>query len=115
MANPMTPPEELLERIEKLRQRQKPRLQETTVTMVHGAGGKATHALVEAVFLEAFRNPILERLEDQATFELDGRKWAITTDAFTVAPLFFQAVISVALRCMERSTTWRRQGLAPFS
>ncbi|MFA0732004.1 MAG: hypothetical protein BKPUNTRY_001547 [Candidatus Fervidibacter sp.] len=48
MANPMTPPEELLERIEKLRQRQKPRLQETTVTMVHGAGGKATHALVEA-------------------------------------------------------------------
>lgn len=89
MANPMTPPEELLERIEKLRQRQKPRLQETTVTMVHGAGGKATHALIEALFLEAFRNPILERLEDQATFELDGRKWAITTDAFTVAPLFF--------------------------
>ena len=31
-----------------------------------GPGGKATHTLIEAVFLDAFRNPVLERLGDGA-------------------------------------------------
>lgn len=57
--------------------------------MAHGAGGKATHDLVAALFLEAFRNPLLEKLEDQATFELNGVRIAFTTDAFTVHPIFF--------------------------
>ncbi len=79
---------EVLQKIDKLKG--KPvRLRDKTITMAHGAGGKATHDLVVAVFLEAFRNPLLEKLEDQATFELNGTKWAITTDAFTVYPHFF--------------------------
>ncbi|MDW8028026.1 MAG: hydrogenase expression/formation protein HypE [Armatimonadota bacterium] len=78
----------VLRQIEKLKG--KPvRLREKTITMAHGAGGKATHNLIAAVFLEAFRNPILERLEDQASFEIDSKKLALTTDAFTVYPHFF--------------------------
>jgi hydrogenase expression/formation protein HypE len=80
--------EEVLERIERLRRR-KARLRDERITMAHGAGGKATHTLVEAVFLEAFRNPLLEPLEDQAVFAVDGRRLAFTTDAFVVSPLFF--------------------------
>src|SRR5262249_31997286 len=53
-----------------------------------GAGGKATESLVEAVFLEAFRNPHLESLEDQAVFSASG-SLAFTTDSFVVSPLFF--------------------------
>jgi hydrogenase expression/formation protein HypE len=44
---------------------------------------------VESVFVGAFRNPVLERLEDQATLEFAGRRIAVTTDAFVVQPLFF--------------------------
>jgi hydrogenase expression/formation protein HypE len=44
---------------------------------------------VEAVFLEAFRNPVLETLEDQAVFDVKGGTLAFTTDSYVVAPLFF--------------------------
>lgn len=48
------------------------------------------HDLVEGVFLEAFRNPILEKLEDQAVFEVSGAKrLAFTTDSYVVDPIFF--------------------------
>ncbi len=80
--------QDILQQIGRLK-RKPARLRETTITMAHGAGGKATHDLVASIFLEAFRNPLLEKLEDQATFELNGVKMAITTDAFTVYPHFF--------------------------
>lgn len=80
--------EQVLGRIDKARRR-KPRVTEERITMAHGAGGRATHNLIEAVFLEAFRNPLLEPLEDQATFEVDGARLAFTTDAYVVSPLFF--------------------------
>lgn len=78
---------DVLERIE--RRRRRPRLLETAVTMAHGAGGKATRALVDRVFLEALRNPVLEALEDAAALEVGGVRLAVTTDAFTVHPPFF--------------------------
>ncbi|MCS7192828.1 MAG: hydrogenase expression/formation protein HypE [Armatimonadetes bacterium] len=79
---------DVLQQIESLK-RKTPKLQEKAITMAHGAGGKATHDLIKSVFLEAFRNPMLEMLEDQATFEIKGTKFAFTTDAFTVYPHFF--------------------------
>ncbi len=77
-----------LDRIERMRRR-KPVLKDGRITMAHGAGGKATHNLVSALFLEAFRNPLLEPLEDQAVFQLNGTRIAVTTDSFVVSPLFF--------------------------
>ena len=78
----------VLERIDRARRR-KPRLKEELITLAHGSGGKATHTLIDAVFLEAFRNPLLEQLEDQAVFDVGSTRLALTTDSFVVSPLFF--------------------------
>lgn len=79
---------QVLDRIDRARRR-RPRVREERVTMSHGAGGKATRTLVEAVFLDAFRNPLLEPLEDAAALTLDGARVALTTDTYVVSPLFF--------------------------
>lgn len=80
--------EEVLARIEGVRQR-KARVREERVTLAHGAGGRATHALVDAVFLDALRNPLLEQLDDGATFDVGEQRLVMTTDSFVVSPLFF--------------------------
>ena len=86
--------QQVLDRIERARRR-RPKLREERITMSHGAGGKATHTLIEAIFLDAFRNPLLEPLEDAARLpmkgdgEARGTTVALTTDSFVVSPLFF--------------------------
>jgi hydrogenase expression/formation protein HypE len=80
--------QQVLERIDRARRR-KARIKEERITLAHGSGGKATHTLIEALFLEAFRNPLLEPLEDQAVFTVNGTRLAFTTDSFVVSPLFF--------------------------
>ncbi|WP_433236672.1 hydrogenase expression/formation protein HypE [Streptosporangium sp. CA-135522] len=80
--------EQVLERIDRARRR-KARVKEEHITMAHGAGGKATQALVEAVFLEAFRNPLLEPLEDGAVLGVGSSRLVFTTDSYVVSPLFF--------------------------
>jgi hydrogenase expression/formation protein HypE len=80
---------EVIERIETFRKR-RPRLRDTVVTLAHGAGGKASAALVDAVFVEAFRNPHLEALGDGAVIALPGgQRVAMSTDSFVVQPLRF--------------------------
>jgi len=78
----------VLDRIETARRR-RPKLRDRHITMAHGAGGKATAALVDAVFLEAFRNPALEALDDGARVEAGGARLVLTTDSYVVTPLFF--------------------------
>jgi hydrogenase expression/formation protein HypE len=80
--------QQVLDRIERARRR-RPKLREERITMSHGAGGKATQTLIEAVFLEAFRNPLLEPLEDAASLQVGTTRLALTTDSFVVSPLFF--------------------------
>ncbi|HET9233617.1 MAG TPA: AIR synthase related protein, partial [Candidatus Eisenbacteria bacterium] len=80
--------QQVLDRIERVRRR-KPRLTDERITMAHGAGGKASRTLIEALFLDAFRNPLLEPLEDQAVFAVNAARLAFTTDSFVVSPLFF--------------------------
>ncbi|SFR02470.1 Hydrogenase maturation protein, carbamoyl dehydratase HypE [Lentzea waywayandensis] len=79
---------QVLNRIERTRRR-RPKVREERITLAHGAGGKATQTLVEAVFLEAFRNPVLEQLDDSAVLEIGPSRLALTTDSFVVTPLFF--------------------------
>ncbi|NKR97760.1 hydrogenase expression/formation protein HypE, partial [Rhodococcus hoagii] len=50
--------------------KRRPRLLEDVVTLAHGAGGKSSAALVDAVFVEALRNPQLEQLGDAAALSL---------------------------------------------
>ena len=61
----------------------------TEVLLGHGSGGKLTADLVEKLFLPAFRNPYLEKLDDQAVLTLNGTRLAFTTDSFVVTPIFF--------------------------
>ncbi len=86
---PGTVREELvLERIDRAR-RARARVREDRITMSHGAGGKASQTLIEAIFLDAFRNPVLEPLEDAARTQIGDSRVAMTTDSYVVRPLFF--------------------------
>lgn len=87
-AHPGDREQQVLDRIDRARRR-RPQVREERITMSHGAGGKATHTLIEAIFLDAFRNPLLEPLGDSALLELGGVRAALTTDSFVVSPLFF--------------------------
>jgi len=79
----------VLERIEAFRRR-RPRLTDDVVTLAHGAGGKASAALIDAVFLDAFRNDALEPLGDGAVLELPtGERLAFSTDSYVVRPRRF--------------------------
>ena len=60
-----------------------------TVLLGHGSGGRLSAELIQDVFLPAFQNPILDRLDDQAVINLNGTRLAFTTDSFVVKPLFF--------------------------
>ncbi|MEO3801506.1 hydrogenase expression/formation protein HypE [Nonomuraea sp. B1E8] len=84
----MTREQQVLDRIERMRRR-KPVVREERITLAHGAGGKATQTLIEAVFLEAFRNPMLAPLDDGALVRLGDGPVAFTTDSYVVSPLFF--------------------------
>ena len=69
-------------------------LRAKTITMAHGAGGKAMRDLIEDVFVGTFANSELEQLEDQARFELaelmqSGAQLAFTTDSYVVDPVEF--------------------------
>jgi hydrogenase expression/formation protein HypE len=80
-------------RIEAFRRR-RPRLRDDVVTLAHGAGGKASAALLEAVFLPAFA-PVDEEghrpaQTDAALVELpSGDRLAFSTDSYVVKPLRF--------------------------
>jgi hydrogenase expression/formation protein HypE len=59
------------------------------IVLGHGSGGKLTAQLIENVFLPAFGNSVLNKLDDQAVLALNGWRLAFTTDAFVVTPIFF--------------------------
>jgi len=59
------------------------------IVLGHGSGGKLTAELIEKVFLPAFANPVLNKLDDQAVLDINGSRLAFTTDSFVVTPIFF--------------------------
>jgi hydrogenase expression/formation protein HypE len=69
--------------------KRRPKLRDEVVTLAHGAGGKATRALVESLFVEELSNPLLEQLGDSALFDLNGSRLAFTTDTYVVKPIVF--------------------------
>ncbi|GCF09980.1 hydrogenase expression/formation protein HypE [Dictyobacter arantiisoli] len=86
----------VLQKIERTRQarRHKFYLHDEKITLSHGSGGKSTHNLIEGVFAPAFSNPLLDAMDDAATFRVDGtddidHRLAFTTDTYVVSPLFF--------------------------
>jgi hydrogenase expression/formation protein HypE len=59
------------------------------IVLGHGSGGKLTSDLIDKVFLPAFHNPVLDKLDDQAVLTIGGARLAFTTDSFVVTPIFF--------------------------
>lgn len=72
-----------------------PRSSYDRILLGHGSGGLLSADLIRRLFLPAFRNEVLDALEDQATVRLPGAagtnppRIAITTDSFVVRPIFF--------------------------
>jgi len=60
-----------------------------TIVLGHGSGGTLSAELVRDIFLPAFENPALARLDDQAIVRVGNARLAFTTDSFVVKPLFF--------------------------
>src|ERR671910_966550 len=69
--------------------RRPPRFDAPRIDMSHGAGGKATHKLIEGLLLPTLNNPALAPLSDAALLPFGDAKLALTTDSFVVRPLVF--------------------------
>ena len=81
--------QQVLARIEEWRLRP-PKMTDEVITMAHGAGGKASQALTDAVFRSAYGGDELDRLDDGAVLDIPADKQAVfTTDAFVVTPRKF--------------------------
>jgi hydrogenase expression/formation protein HypE len=59
------------------------------IVLGHGSGGRLTAQLVREIFLPAFDNPALRKLDDQAVLNVAPGRIALTTDSYVVTPLFF--------------------------
>jgi hydrogenase expression/formation protein HypE len=57
--------------------------------MGHGSGGRLSAQLVRELFLPAFDNAALRKLDDQAVLDAGGSRIAFTTDSYVVTPIFF--------------------------
>ncbi len=69
--------------------RRPPSFTASRIDMSHGAGGKATHKLIEGLLLPALDNPALAPLSDAASVPFGNTRLALTTDSFVVRPLVF--------------------------
>lgn len=83
----------VLDKIELARLRA-PKFKDDRITMAHGAGGKASRALVEGVIVPALLdcgldNPALAALGDAAEVAAGTTRLALTTDSYVVHPLRF--------------------------
>ena len=63
-------------------------MENKTVTMAHGAGGKQTSELIDQVFKAHFANADLTA-DDAAVLTPPVRRMAVSTDGFIVSPAFF--------------------------
>jgi hydrogenase expression/formation protein HypE len=62
------------------------------IVIGHGSGGRMTHDLIQSVFARYFTNSILEKNNDAAVLEFEGKpgcRIAVSTDCHIVTPLFF--------------------------
>jgi len=69
--------------------RRAPQFTAPRIDMSHGAGGKATHKLIEGLLLPLLDNSALAPLSDAAYLTAGNLRLALTTDSFVVRPLSF--------------------------
>ncbi len=69
----------------------RPRFKDETVTMAHGAGGKATQTLIEGLLVPALagEGETLEEMGDAGVVTIDDLGIALSTDSYVVRPISF--------------------------
>src|SRR6185312_4199925 len=67
----------------------RPKFRDDRINMAHGAGGKATQALIEGLLAPAFASVALDEMADAGAVEIDGVELALTTDSYVVKPMRF--------------------------
>jgi len=74
------------------------------ITLSYGGGGEETNKLINELFYKYFDNEILQRAEDAAVLDIQGKS-AFTTDSFTISPIFFNGgdigKLSIAGTCND--------------
>lgn len=60
-----------------------------TVILGHGSGGTLSRDLLRRLFLPDFGTAAPRSLDDSAVVEMNGARFALTTDSHVVSPLFF--------------------------
>ena len=60
-----------------------------SITLSHGSGGRASHTLIEQLFIRHFDNPLLRQGNDFALFTPPPGRLVMATDSHVVSPLFF--------------------------
>ncbi len=82
-----------IERLDRARvaRRLREPMREERITLSHGAGGKASHSLIDGMILPALGAAATVNDEDSAVVSLAGlgARLAFTTDSYVVSPLFF--------------------------
>lgn len=61
-----------------------------TIQLGHGSGGRLSHELIKNLFYKYFKNPVLDNQSDSALLELNSSLVAYTTDSYVVDPIFFK-------------------------
>ena len=64
-------------------------MESKVILLAHGSGGKATHQLIDDIFVPRLGNTFLAELADAALLPVDADKILFTTDAYVVDPPFF--------------------------
>ncbi len=59
------------------------------IQLAHGGGGRLSNELIEGLLLPILGNPILDKLNDQGTFQVNSMRLALTTDSYVINPIFF--------------------------
>jgi hydrogenase expression/formation protein HypE len=61
----------------------------SSIQLDHGNGGTAGYQLIQQLFLPAFNNTILNKMDDCAQVNINNTRIAFSTDTFVVQPIFF--------------------------
>jgi hydrogenase expression/formation protein HypE len=59
------------------------------IVLGHGSGGKLSHDLINRLFLPELGKAAPRALDDSAVININGQRFALTTDSHVVSPLFF--------------------------
>jgi hydrogenase expression/formation protein HypE len=72
------------------------------IVLGHGSGGKLTADLIDQIFLPAFSNPILDKLDDQAVLTSAALAWLLPRTPLWSRRSFFPAATLGGWPCTER-------------